>query len=155
MKMGESVDKILGNEKNINVDFVVHVTSFEQLNSVITVLEKRNFVIQFKLFDETLRDWMMRTAKEDNYDTCFRIRNREDDKCVAYNPSIEHWRLYCNNIIEFEHGEIIFNEGKYTRLTAEIEAKKIINNIKEGEKVLEEKYGDKTEEQIIECLIEK
>lgn len=97
----------------------------------------------------------MRTAKEDNYDTCFRIRNREDDKCVAYNPSIEHWRLYCNNIIEFEHGEIIFNEGKYTRLTAEIEAKKIINNIKEGEKVLEEKYGDKTEEQIIECLIEK
>lgn len=155
MKMGESIDKILGNEKNINVDFVVHVTSFEQLNSVITVLEKRNFVIQFKLFDETLRDWMMRTAKEDNYDTCFRIRNREDDKCVAYNPSIEHWRLYCNNIIEFEHGEIIFNEGKYTRLTAEIEAKKIINNIKEGEKVLEEKYGDKTEEQIIECLIEK
>ena len=155
MKMGESIDKILGNEKNINVDFVVHVTSFEQLNSVITVLEKRNFVIQFKLFDETLRDCMMRTAKEDNYDTCFRIRNREDDKCVAYNPSIEHWRLYCNNIIEFEHGEIIFNEGKYTRLTAEIEAKKIINNIKEGEKILEEKYGDKTEEQIIECLMKK
>lgn len=29
MKMGESIDKILGNEKNINVDFVVHVTSFK------------------------------------------------------------------------------------------------------------------------------
>ena len=95
---------------------------------------------------------MLRVAKEDKLDTCFRVRNREDDKCVAYNPSIEHWRLYCKNIIEFKNGEISFNEGKYTKQSAEIEAEKIINDIKIGS-YLKEIYGDKTKEQIVQELI--
>ena len=124
--MEEIINKILSNEANNNIDFVVHITSEDELNSLINALEKKNFTIEFNLFNESLRKWMLRTAKEDKYDTCYRIRNREDDKCVAYNPSIEHWRLYCKDIIEFENGGIVFNEGNYTRPKAEIEADKII-----------------------------
>ena len=66
-------------------------------------------------------------GKDDNYDTCFRIRNRKDDRCVAYNPSVEHWRMFCNDIFEIRNGELEFNEGDYTLETAKIEAKKIFN----------------------------
>lgn len=153
-RVEKEIDKILSDDRNINVDFVVHVKNKEELDILVEVLEKYNFSIQFTLFDETLRQWMNRMAGEDNYDTCFRIRNREDDKCVAINSSLEHWRLWCNNIIEFEKNEVVFFEGKYTRKTAEVEAEKIISNIKDGDESLKEKYGDRTKEQIIEMLLE-
>ena len=151
----EKIEKILSDERNTNIDFVVHIKNEEELNVLIEVLEKYNFFIQFTCINETLREWMNRTALENNYDTCFRIRNRENDKCVAYNPSLEHWRLWCNDIIEFENDEIVFFEGKYNRSTAEVEAEKIIENIKNGEENLKEKYGNKTKEQIIEVLLKK
>lgn len=150
--MEEIIDRILSNEENNNIDFVVHINSKNELNNLINVLEKKNFIIEFNLFNEKLREWMLRVAKEDKFDTCFRIRNREDNKCVAYNPSIEHWRLYCKDIIEFKNGEMVFNEGKYTKQTAEIEADKIIDDIKMGS-YLKNIYGDKTKEQIVEELI--
>lgn len=150
--MEEKLLKILNNEENINIDFVVHIKNEKELNNLINVIDKKNFTIEFDLFNEKIREWMLRVAKEDNFNTCFRIRNREDGKCVAYNPSIEHWRLYCNNIIEFENDEIIFNEGKYTQQTAEIEADKVINDIKEGS-YLKNIYGNKNRKQIIEELI--
>lgn len=150
--MEEIIDRILSNEENNNIDFVVHINSKNELNVLINVLEKKNFIIEFNLFNEKLREWMLRVAKEDKFDTCFRIRNREDNKCVAYNPSIEHWRLYCKDIIEFKNGEMVFNEGNYTKQTAEIEADKIIDDIKMGS-YLKNIYGDKTKEQIVEELI--
>lgn len=64
-------------------------------------------------------------------------------KSVSYNPSIEHWRLYYE-IIEFENDKVVFNQGKYTKETAEIEADKIINDINEGS-YLKELYGNKLE----------
>lgn len=150
--MEEILFKLLSREENINIDFVVHIKNEKELNDLMNVLDKKNFTIQFNLFNEKIREWMLRVAKEDNFNTCFRIRNREDDKCVAYNPSIEHWRLYCDDIIEFENGEILFNEGKYTKQTAEIEADKIVNDIKDGS-YLRNIYGNKNKEQIIEELI--
>lgn len=150
--MEEKLFKILSKKENINIDFVVHIKNKKELNNLINVLDNKKFTIEFNIFNETIREWMLRVAKEDRFDTCFRIKNREDDKCVAYNPSIEHWRLYCNNIIEFENGEIVFNEGKYTKQTAEIEADKIINDIKDGS-YLKNIYGDKNKEQIVEALI--
>ena len=150
--MDELLFKILSKKENLNIDFVVHIKNETELNNLINVLEANKFTIEFNLFNENIREWMLRVAKEDKFNTCFRIKNREDDKCVAYNPSIEHWRLYCNNIIEFENGEIVFNEGKYTKETAEIEADKIINDIKDGS-YLKSMYGSKSKEQIVEELI--
>ena len=151
--MEEIIDKILSNEENKNIDFVVHIKNEEELKAIITVLEKYEFRIQLKLFDESLREWMYRTAKEDKFNTCFRIRNSEDDKCVAWNPSIEHWRYYCNDIIELKNGEVIFKEKEYTIEEADIEAENIIANINDGYTNLIKKYKDKNKEQIIEQLV--
>lgn len=147
----EQVDKILCNTGNINRDFVVHVKSQNELNGLITVLEKYGFIIELNLFQESLREWMCRVAAENEYDACFRVRNRVDDKCIAWNPSIEHWRLFCKDIVELENGTLIFNEGRYTHEAAEIEADKIISQIM-GESALKILYGNKTKEQIITLL---
>lgn len=150
----EQIDRILGYEENINKDFVIHIKNQDELHDLIRVLEKHKFKIELNLFQEGLSEWMCRAAAEDKYDTCFRIRNREDDRCVAWNPSIEHWRLYCEDIIEWEDGEIVFNEGKYTPKAAEIEAGKIISLIDEGT-YLKNIYGNKTKEQIIDLLLSR
>lgn len=139
------------NKENLNKDFVIHIKNHDELCSLITVLEKYGFMIELNLFEESLSEWMCRVAAENKYDTCFRVRNCMDDKCIAWNPSIEHWRLYCKDIIESENGKLIFNEGRYTYETAEIEAEKIISELTE-ESPLKIMYGDKTKEQIIDLL---
>ncbi len=145
-------DRILSNPQNINRDFVVHIKSQEELNDFICILEKYKFTIELNLFSESLDEWMRRAGESDNYDTCFRIKNRKNDKCVAWNPSIEHWRLYCKDIIELENGKLIFHEGNYTQSTAEIEADKIMEEIAEGG-YLKNIYGGMTKEQIIHSLV--
>ena len=150
----EQLNGILSNPQNINTDFVVHIKNKNELYGLIRVLEKHKFEIELNLFSESLGEWMKRTAETDKYNTCFRIKNRENDKCVAWNPSIEHWRLYCKDIIELENGEIVFNEGKYTQETAEIEAGKIMEEIAEGG-YLNNIYGEMTREQIINSLVSR
>lgn len=146
------IDKILDNKENINIDFAVHVKNQNELKDLIEILQKHGFKIELNLFDENLSIWMFRVAQEDKYDTCFRIRNRENDKCVAWNPSIEHWRSYCRDIIELENGEIVFNEGEYTQQAAETEADKIISDIAQSS-YLKKIYGDMTRDQIIYSLL--
>lgn len=148
----EQIDRILSDPQNNNMDFVVHIKRQDELNDLIRILEKYKFIIELNLFSESLDEWMRRAAESDKYDTCFRIKNRENGKCVAWNPSIEHWRLYCKDIIELENGEIIFNEGNYTQETAEIEAGKIMEEIAEGG-CLKNIYGGMTKEQIINSLL--
>lgn len=148
----KQIDKILSNPQNIDTDFVVHIKSQDELNDFIGILEKYKFTIELDLFSESLGEWMRRAGESDNYDTCFRIKNRKNDKCVAWNPSIEHWRLYCKDIIELENGKIIFHEGNYTQSTAEIEADKIMEEIAEGG-YLKNIYGGMTKEQIIHSLV--
>lgn len=148
----EQIDRILSNPQNTNMDFVVHIKRQDELNDLIRILEKYKFIIELNLFSESLGEWMRRAAESDKYDTCFRIKNRENGKCVAWNPSIEHWRLYCKDILELENGEIIFNEGNYTQETAEIEADKIMEEIAEGG-CLKNIYGGMTKEQIINSLL--
>lgn len=119
------LEKIIQDERNVGLDFVVHIQNKNELEDLIEVLTKLKFEIQPSLEYDNLRKWMEDIGKDDNYDTCFRIRNREDDRCVAYNPSVEHWRMFCNDIFEIRNGELEFNEGDYTLETAKIEAKKI------------------------------
>lgn len=119
------LEKIIRDERNVGLDFVVHIQNKNELDDLIEVLTKLEFEIQLSFEYDNLRKWMEDIGKDDNYDTCFRIRNREDDRCVAYNPSVEHWRRFCNDIFEIRNGELEFNEGDYTLETAKIEAKKI------------------------------
>lgn len=130
------VANILNNDKNEGIDFIVHVKNEEQLNDLISVLIERQFEIQPPIIEETLADWMRSAAKEEGYDTCFRIRNREDNRCVAYNPSIEHWRLFCNDILEIINNELEFNEGEYSIEDAKIEAKKLYREFIEDKTIL-------------------
>lgn len=127
------ISKILENKDNAGVDFVVHIKSENELNDLIDVLKSHHFKVQFA-FDfspEEIDLWMKDVAKENGFDLCFRIRNRENDKCVAYNPSVEHWRLFCNDILEMNNGELKFNEGKYSLQDARIEANKLYKDMKD------------------------
>lgn len=132
--MKEAINKILENKNNIGLDFVVHVRNEKELSDLINVLMKHNFCAQlsFEFSPEQIDLWMKDIAKEDRYDLCFRIRNRENDKCVAYNPSVEHWRLFCNDILEMNNGKLEFNEGKYSLQDARIEANKLYKDMKDN-----------------------
>ncbi len=151
--MKERLDKILSNKDNFGLEFVVHIKNKNEFDDLNEVLNKYNFNIEFKLFEETLTEWMNRLSKEDNYNTCFRIGNYEN-KVVAYNPSIEHWRLYCKDIIEFKDNDIVFNEGIYTEEEAKIEADYIISDIKDGS-YLKNIYDNMSKEEIVNNLISK
>lgn len=102
------LEKIISDERNIGLDFVVHVQNKKELDDLAAVLTKFAFQIQLSFEEQTLEEWMEEVAKEDDYDTCFRIRNRADDRCVAYNPSIEHWKEVCKDILEIRNGELVF-----------------------------------------------
>lgn len=158
----ERLEEIINDEENIGLDFIVHVQNNKELDELINVLVRNNFKIQLSTqynFNE-LKRWMSNIGKDDNFDTCFRIRNRVTDKCVAYNPSVEHWRMFCNDILEIRDGELEFNEGDYTLETAKIEAKKIWHEIND------EDYGDTcldifrfsrkmSEEEIVQWLLSR
>ncbi len=119
------LEKIISDERNIGLDFIVHIQNKKELDDLIEVLTKLEFKIQLSLKEQTLREWMEELAEEENYDTCFRIRNREDDRCVAYNPPVEHWRMFYNDILEIRDGKLEYNEGYYTLKAAEIETEKV------------------------------
>lgn len=153
---------IIENKENIGKDFIVHVQNKEELEELAEILTETDFEIQFTFKEQTLKEWMEEIAEDDNYDTCFRIRNRQDDKCVTYNPSIEHWRKFCNDILEIKNGELVFHEGEYTIEESKIEAKKIWNEIhyspEEGYKLYKLEFfnlkEDSTEEEIIKRLLD-
>lgn len=128
------IGRILENENNIGKDFVVHVKNENELDELIDVLMSHNFNIQlsFDFNPEQLDLWVKDIVKGDGNDLCFRIRNCENDKCVAYNPSVEHWRLFYNEILEIINGELEFNEGNYSLDDARIEAKKLYKDMKDG-----------------------
>lgn len=128
------IGKILENKNNVGKDFVIHVKNENELNELIDTLMTHDFNIQlsFDFNPKQLDLWMKDIAQEDGNDLCFRIRNRENDKCVAYNPSVEHWRLFCNDILEIINGELKFNEGNYSLDDARIEAKKLYKDMKDN-----------------------
>ena len=137
------IEEIILDESNIGLDFAVHIQNKKELDDLIEVLTKLGFEIQFSLEYDDLRSWMENIGREDDYDTCFRIRNREDDRCVAYNPSIEHWRKYCNDILEIRDGKLEHNEGVYDLNSAQTEAQKLWNEMQENEEIVMELFSFK------------
>ena len=106
----KDLDRIINNKDNLGLDIGIHVQSYNELIDLIDVLERNNFEIQIPLDEDGLRAWMLRIGEEDKYDTCFRIRNRVDDRCIAYNPSVEHWKIYCDDVLEIRDGKLVLVE---------------------------------------------
>lgn len=106
--------------KNPGVDFVVHITSKAQLDELVSVLEELGFEYAIPL--GTIAEMAEQFAQEDGYDGCWRVSR---ERGVAYNPSVEHWRLYTNDIVELRNGEIVFCDDYPTREAAELEKSKL------------------------------
>lgn len=106
--------------KNPDVDFVVHITNKQQLDELVAALEELGFEYAVPL--GTIREMAESFAAEDGYDGCWRVSR---GRGVAYNPSVEHWRLFTNDIVELRNGEIVFHEGYPTRADAELEKSKL------------------------------
>lgn len=106
--------------KNPDVDFVVHITSKQQLDELVAVLEELGFKYAVPL--GTIAEMAEGFAAEDGYDGCRRVSR---ERGVAYNPSVEHWRHFTNDIVELRNGEIVFHEGYPTRADAELEKSKL------------------------------
>lgn len=155
--MKAAINKILENKNNIGLDFVVHIRNEKELSDLIDILMKHNFCVQltFEFSPEQIDLWMKDIAEEDGYDLCFRIRNRENDKCVAYNPSVEYWRLFCNDILEMNNGELEFNEGKYSLQDARIEENKLYKDMKDDNTTLDffELDTNASDEDIIDKIV--
>lgn len=106
--------------KNLDVDFVVHITSRAQLDELVAVLEELGFEYAVPL--GSIAEMAESFAAEDGYDGCWRISR---GRGVAYNPSVEHWRHFTNDIVELRDGEIVFCDDYPTREAAELEKSKL------------------------------
>lgn len=106
--------------KNPGVEFVVHTTNKQQLDGLVAALEDLGFEYAVPL--GTICEMAKQFALEDGYDGCWRISR---ERGVAYNPSVEHWKLFTNDIVEIRNDEIAFHEGYLTREDAQIEENKL------------------------------
>ena len=150
------IKNIMNNEKNRGLRFVVHVKNKEELSDLISALVDSGCSIEFTPEEITLAEWMEKVAAETNYDTCFRIN---ENRLVAYNPSIEHWRVYCADIdiLELRDGSLVYHEREgYTEESARIEAKKILDEREAGGNFVLQNYfvtENSTEDAIVEWLL--
>lgn len=110
-------------EKNPDIEFVIHVQNEEEHEELLNALEELGYDLAFR-FDETdtIRSMAEKWLGWDGVDACWRISR---ERGVAYNPSVEHWRLFTSDIVEKRNGEIVFNEGDYSKEAAEIEKRKL------------------------------
>lgn len=106
--------------KNPNVEFVVHTQNKNEFDSLIDTLEELGFEYSIPL--GTIREMADDFAKDDGYDGCWRVSR---ERGVAYNPSVEHWKFFTNDIVEICDGEIVFHESYVTKESALIEEKKL------------------------------
>lgn len=107
-------------EKNEGAEFVIHTQSKAELDELVSALEELGYEYAIPL--GTIREMADSFAAEDGYDGCWRISR---ERGVAYNPSVEHWRFFTNDIVEIRDGEIAFNEGYADKRAAEIEERKL------------------------------
>lgn len=147
------IAKIIKN--NPNTSFAVHIQNESEFVGLVKTLEQVGCTIQFNPCEiSDLRGWMEELAKEYDYDICFRIN---ENKEVAANPSIEHWRVYCGNIIEKRGHELKVHNRDYTAYGAEVEAEKILEQLAEDGDFIRKLHGfiadNITKEQMINWLM--
>lgn len=142
---------------NPNESFAVHIQDESDLMELIKVFEKMECTIQFDTCEVSdLKGWMEEKAEEYNYDCCFRVNK---DKEVAFNPSIEHWRVHGYEILEKRGHDIAFHNRDYTPYEASIEAEKILEQLEEDGDFIRQQYGfiadNITKEQMIQWLMDQ
>ncbi|MBD5384036.1 MAG: hypothetical protein HDR72_03440 [Ruminococcaceae bacterium] len=106
--------------KNPDVEFVVHVQNKQELDALVAALEKLEFEYAIPL--GTVGEMAESFVREDGYDGCWRVSR---ERGVAYNPSVEHWKFFTNDIVEIRDGEIAFHEGYASEKAARIEENKL------------------------------
>lgn len=106
--------------QNPDTEFVVHTKNKQQLDELVAALEELGF--EYAVPFGTIREMAEQFALEDGYDGCWRISR---ERGVAYNLSVEHWKLFTNDIVEIRNNEITFHEGYLTHEDAEIEKNKL------------------------------
>ena len=67
------LEKIIKDERNVGLDFIVHIQNENELNDLINVLTRCNFEIQFALeySPDELKRWIEDIGKDNNFDVCF------------------------------------------------------------------------------------
>ncbi len=105
--------------KNPGAEFVVHTQNKRELDALVAVLEELGFEYAIPL--GTVSQMAESFAFEDGYDGCWRVSR---ERGVAYNPSVEHWKFFTNDIVEMRDGEIVFHDG-YTSEAAAVEENKL------------------------------
>lgn len=105
--------------KNPDVEFVVHTQSKQELDALVAALEELGFEYAIPL--GTISEMAESFAREDGYDGCWRVSR---ERGVAYNPSVEHWKFFTNDIVEIKDGKIVFHDG-YTPRSAAVEEGKL------------------------------
>lgn len=106
--------------KNPGVEFVVHTQNKRELDALVAVLEELGFEYAIPL--GTISEMAEDFVREDGYDGCWRVSR---ERGVAYNPSVEHWKFFTNDIVEIQNGEIVFHDGYVSAEAARIEENKL------------------------------
>ncbi len=113
--------------KNPGAEFVVHTQNKRELDALVAALEELGFEYAIPL--GTVSQMAESFASEDGYDGCWRVSR---ERGVAYNPSVEHWKFFTNDIVEMRDGEIAFHDG-YTPEAAAVEESKLRHAFLEDE----------------------
>lgn len=107
-------------EKNEDIEFVFHVQSEAELEELVTALEELDY--EYAIPIGTIREMAEDFVSTDGFDGCWRISR---ERGIAYNPSVEHWKFYVNDIAQYNSkGELEIFE-KYTPEQREAERKKL------------------------------
>lgn len=107
-------------QKNPSLDFVFHVRNKRELDLLVDALEELGFEYAIPL--GTIREMAEEFSRTDGYDGCWRVSR---ERGVAYNESVEHWKSFTADIVEFQNGEIVFHEGYRSKEDALIEKNKL------------------------------
>lgn len=106
-------------QKNEDIEFVFHVQSEAELEELVTALEALDYEYAIPL--GTIREMAEDFVSTDGYDGCWRISR---ERGIAYNPSVEHWKCYVNDIAEYKDGVIAIFKN-YTPEQRETERRKL------------------------------
>lgn len=106
--------------KNPGLEFVFHVRDERELDLLVDALEELG--LEYAVPLGTVREMAEEFSRTDGFDGCWRVSR---ERGVAYNPSVEHWKFFTGDIVEFRDGEIAFHEGYRSKEDALIEKNKL------------------------------
>ena len=93
-------------ENNKGVEFVVMTHNKEEFETLRNILVELNYEYAIPL--APLYEMMNNIVEDDGYNIGWRI---SENRGIAYNKSVEHWKQYYSDILEInQNGELVFIE---------------------------------------------